>query len=132
MHPDLVEGWVFCRRAFDAARIADFWPLPEHEPFFRTLVRAHERLEGGRSGGAGTRHSSRAGTGVAFRRGGGLRLSARGHAAPSLRAALPLRKRLQSREKRRHRRHRKRGQQQPARRPQVDDLLGDRADREQR
>ena len=43
MHPDLVEGWVFCRRAFgDAA--ADFWPLAEYEPFFRTLVHAHERL----------------------------------------------------------------------------------------
>lgn len=44
MHPDLVEGWVFCRRAFDVARVADFWPLPGHEPFFRTLVSAHERL----------------------------------------------------------------------------------------
>jgi isopenicillin N synthase-like dioxygenase len=47
MHPDLVEGWVFCRRAFalgDPAHISDFWPMPEQEPFFRSLVRAHERL----------------------------------------------------------------------------------------
>lgn len=44
MHPDLVEGWVFCRRAFDAEAVANFWPLPEYEPFFRTLARAHERL----------------------------------------------------------------------------------------
>ncbi len=41
MHPDLVEGWVFCRRAFgnDA-----FWPFAEYEPFFRRIVEAHERL----------------------------------------------------------------------------------------
>jgi isopenicillin N synthase-like dioxygenase len=48
MHPDLVEGWVFCRRAFDlgenAVRAGDFWPLPEYEPFFRRLALAHERL----------------------------------------------------------------------------------------
>jgi len=44
MHPDLVEGWVFCRRAFDSGKVADFWPMPEQEPFFRSLVRAHERL----------------------------------------------------------------------------------------
>jgi isopenicillin N synthase-like dioxygenase len=48
MHPDLVEGWVFCRRAFDlpdqSAHVSDFWPMPEQEPFFRSLVRAHERL----------------------------------------------------------------------------------------
>jgi len=52
-HPDLVEGWVFCRRAFDLGVIPsrtdgeesrDFWPLPEYEPFFRQLVHAHERL----------------------------------------------------------------------------------------
>src|SRR5207344_3043572 len=49
IHPDLVEGWVFCRRAFgldkdaafDAAR---FWPRPEMEPFFRGLCRAQEAL----------------------------------------------------------------------------------------
>jgi isopenicillin N synthase-like dioxygenase len=48
MHPDLVEGWVFCRRAFDlgegSAHVADFWPLPEYEPFFRRMARAHEQL----------------------------------------------------------------------------------------
>ncbi len=44
MHPDLVEGWVFCRRAFDEERAAEFWPLPEYQPFFRRIVDAHERL----------------------------------------------------------------------------------------
>lgn len=44
MHPDLVEGWVFCRRAFAPGNAGDFWPLPEYEPFFRRLVHAHERL----------------------------------------------------------------------------------------
>lgn len=49
IHPDLVEGWVFCRRAFQLdpdrpARVADFWPLPELEPLFRRLVQGHERL----------------------------------------------------------------------------------------
>lgn len=43
MHPDLVEGWVFCRRAFES-HAEDFWPLPEYEPFFRHLVLAHEQL----------------------------------------------------------------------------------------
>src|ERR1044071_2095904 len=42
MHPDLVEGWVFCRRAFDEPRV--FWPLPEYAPFFEQIVHAHERL----------------------------------------------------------------------------------------
>jgi len=42
MHPDLVEGWVFCRRAFEQP--AEFWPLPEYEPFFERIVCAHERL----------------------------------------------------------------------------------------
>jgi isopenicillin N synthase-like dioxygenase len=41
MHPDLVEGWVFCRRAFEGG---DFWPLPEYRDFFAQIVRAHERL----------------------------------------------------------------------------------------
>jgi len=49
IHPDLVEGWVFCRRAFnmlndpgfDARR---FWPQPQFEPQFRRLVHAHEAL----------------------------------------------------------------------------------------
>jgi len=49
IHPDLVEGWVFCRRAFDldcdpAFDASAFWPLPGLEPRFRELVRAHERL----------------------------------------------------------------------------------------
>ncbi|HWW61613.1 MAG TPA: 2-oxoglutarate and iron-dependent oxygenase domain-containing protein, partial [Thermoanaerobaculia bacterium] len=44
MHPDLVEGWVFCRRAFDESRANEFWPLPEYQPFFRRIVDAHERL----------------------------------------------------------------------------------------
>ena len=51
IHPDLVEGWVFCRRAFDIPqqrdtpfRAEDFWPLPGLEPFFRTIVLEHEKL----------------------------------------------------------------------------------------
>lgn len=49
IHPDLVEGWVFCRRAFDldgdpAFRAGAFWPRPELEPVFRRLVLAHEAL----------------------------------------------------------------------------------------
>lgn len=42
MHPDLVEGWVFCRRAFE--RPDEFWPLREYAEFFRRIVEAHERL----------------------------------------------------------------------------------------
>lgn len=51
IHPDLVEGWVWCRRAFDLPqpreapfRPGDFWPRVEYEPVFRRLVLAHERL----------------------------------------------------------------------------------------
>lgn len=49
IHPDLVEGWVFCRRAFDLdARdgfdASAFWPRPGFEPVFRELVEAEERL----------------------------------------------------------------------------------------
>lgn len=51
IHPDLVEGWVFCRRAFDIPqerdkpfREADYWPIPDAEPFFRKIVLAHEKL----------------------------------------------------------------------------------------
>jgi isopenicillin N synthase-like dioxygenase len=49
IHPDLVEGWVFCRRAFDLVgdpsyREADFWPRPRLEPLFRRLCQTHERL----------------------------------------------------------------------------------------
>ncbi|HEY8131065.1 MAG TPA: 2OG-Fe(II) oxygenase family protein [Thermoanaerobaculia bacterium] len=41
-HPDLVEGWVFCRRAFE--RPLEFWPFPEYEAFFRQIAQSHERL----------------------------------------------------------------------------------------
>jgi isopenicillin N synthase-like dioxygenase len=51
IHPDLVEGWVFCRRAFDAAdgagdsvRVEDFWPIPDAEPVFRRMCLEQERL----------------------------------------------------------------------------------------
>jgi isopenicillin N synthase-like dioxygenase len=51
IHPDLVEGWVFCRRAFDIPqdrpapfRPEDFWPKPEYEQVFRRLVLSHEQL----------------------------------------------------------------------------------------
>ena len=52
IHPDLVEGWVFCRRAFDLAeredvgpyREADFWPRADLEPTFRRLVEVNEEL----------------------------------------------------------------------------------------
>ena len=49
IHPDLVEGWVFCRRAFNLDSKAeykesDYWPGPGFEPFFRKLVLEHEKL----------------------------------------------------------------------------------------
>ena len=49
IHPDLVEGWVFCRRAFnmrnrDGFDELKFWPRKGYEPFFRQIVLAHERL----------------------------------------------------------------------------------------
>jgi isopenicillin N synthase-like dioxygenase len=51
IHPDLVEGWVWCRRAFDIPqdrqgffRAEDYWPRGEYERQFRQLVLAHERL----------------------------------------------------------------------------------------
>lgn len=53
IHPDLVEGWVFCRRAFaldgNGGRNGDrdeaaFWPSPGWEPFFRRVVAANESL----------------------------------------------------------------------------------------
>ena len=47
IHPDLVEGWVFCRRAFDLEGDfdeANFWPRPGYEPFFRKVVQSHEKL----------------------------------------------------------------------------------------
>jgi len=42
MHPDLVEGWVFCRRAFEDTR--EFWPMTEQAEFFRRIVEGHEKL----------------------------------------------------------------------------------------
>ncbi len=49
IHPDLVEGWVFCRRAFNMDDEVDFdemafWPKLGYEPFFRTVVKSHEQL----------------------------------------------------------------------------------------
>ena len=49
IHPDLVEGWVFCRRAFNLGERADynerdFWPRPGFEPAFREVVQAQEAL----------------------------------------------------------------------------------------
>jgi len=49
IHPDLVEGWVFCRRAFNLDGQAgfnesEFWPRPGYEPFFRKIVSEHDRL----------------------------------------------------------------------------------------
>ena len=51
IHPDLVEGWVWCRRAFDIPqqreapfRAQDYWPRAEYERVFRPLVLAHETL----------------------------------------------------------------------------------------
>jgi isopenicillin N synthase-like dioxygenase len=49
IHPDLVEGWVFCRRAFALERDPNFdergfWPRAGFEPAFRQLVQAEERL----------------------------------------------------------------------------------------
>jgi isopenicillin N synthase-like dioxygenase len=68
MHPDLVEGWVFCRRAFEDVRsfwpdrgsglkskvparddTLDFRPDPTSDPtsdaeFFRRIVEGHEKL----------------------------------------------------------------------------------------
>ena len=49
IHPDLVEGWVFCRRAFNLDGDAnykerDFWPAGNYEPLFRQLIQSHEAL----------------------------------------------------------------------------------------
>jgi isopenicillin N synthase-like dioxygenase len=51
IHPDLVEGWVWCRRAFDVPqrretpfRAEDYWPRAGFERQFRRLVLAHEAL----------------------------------------------------------------------------------------
>jgi isopenicillin N synthase-like dioxygenase len=51
IHPDLVEGWVWCRRAFDIPQrrdtpfhAEDYWPDVPYEPIFRRLALAHEAL----------------------------------------------------------------------------------------
>lgn len=51
IHPDLVEGWVWCRRAFDIPQERDapfdaeeYWPRAKQELQFRRLVEAHEPL----------------------------------------------------------------------------------------
>lgn len=51
IHPDLVEGWVWCRRAFDMPQSRttpfnplDFWPDASYEPIFRRLTLEHEKL----------------------------------------------------------------------------------------
>ena len=51
IHPDLVEGWVWCRRAFDMPQHRDrpflvegYWPRANYERQFRRLALAHERL----------------------------------------------------------------------------------------
>src|SRR3954467_1472443 len=51
IHPDLVEGWVWCRRAFDLPqdpagpfRPEDYWPRTDYERQFRRLALAHEVL----------------------------------------------------------------------------------------
>ncbi|MEE9415947.1 MAG: 2-oxoglutarate and iron-dependent oxygenase domain-containing protein [Acidimicrobiales bacterium] len=49
IHPDMVEGWVFGRRAFNLDDRPDFtsedlWPLPDLEPRFRRLVLAQSAL----------------------------------------------------------------------------------------
>ncbi len=51
IHPDQVEGWVWCRRAFDMQqdrdrklRIDDFWPKQRYEREFRRLAISHEQL----------------------------------------------------------------------------------------
>jgi isopenicillin N synthase-like dioxygenase len=51
IHPDLVEGWIWCRRAFDVPqqreepfRAEDYWPRADYEQQFRRLILAHEAL----------------------------------------------------------------------------------------
>lgn len=50
IHPDQVEGWVFCRRAFNLDesavdfRAEEFWPDAKYERVFRRLVQCHEQL----------------------------------------------------------------------------------------
>ena len=51
IHPDLVEGWVWCRRAFDIPqdrdgpfRAENYWPNASYEARLRRLALAHEKL----------------------------------------------------------------------------------------
>ncbi len=49
IHPDLVEGWVFCRRAFDLDgredfHAQDYWPTADYHNLFKQIVKANERL----------------------------------------------------------------------------------------
>jgi isopenicillin N synthase-like dioxygenase len=51
IHPDMVEGWVWCRRAFEMPQDrtapfvpGDYWPDVKYEPVFRKLALAHEAL----------------------------------------------------------------------------------------
>ena len=51
IHPDLVEGWVWCRRAFDIPqdrggpfRAENYWPRRDYEQRLRRLALAHEPL----------------------------------------------------------------------------------------
>ncbi len=49
IHPDLVEGWVYCRRAFDLVenadyRESDFWVKSGYELIFRKVVQENEKL----------------------------------------------------------------------------------------
>jgi isopenicillin N synthase-like dioxygenase len=49
IHPDLVKGWVFCRRALNMNdqpnfNEKEFWPRPGYEPFFRELCQANETI----------------------------------------------------------------------------------------
>ena len=51
IHPDQVEGWVLCRRAFDIDedahsdyQVGDYWPDAKYEHAFRRLVLCHEKL----------------------------------------------------------------------------------------
>lgn len=51
IHPDLVEGWVWCRRAFDMPQkrdkpfeAGDYWPDAGYERSLRRLAEAHEAL----------------------------------------------------------------------------------------
>jgi len=51
IHPDLVEGWVWCRRAFDIPQnpgarchAEDYWPNADYEAQLRPLIIAHEAL----------------------------------------------------------------------------------------